>query len=127
MTMKLNRSAYEQLVREDIEWLEKQPRTLEREHILAIVKDSSLLYYDAEELALEVCVVDNTLKPNPNWSRVRALASKILKWTDVEPPEVVRLTVRCTCGATDALSDLHDPQCVLAQANQVPFKIHFDP
>lgn len=32
MTMKLNRPAYDKLVEEDLEWLEKQPRTLERPH-----------------------------------------------------------------------------------------------
>lgn len=38
MTSELNRSAYEQLVREDLEWLRSQPRTLEREHIEMIVR-----------------------------------------------------------------------------------------
>lgn len=33
MTCELNRSAYEQLLREDLEWLLNQPRTLERDHI----------------------------------------------------------------------------------------------
>lgn len=224
MTMKLNRSAYEQLVREDIAWLEQQPRTLEREHTIGILKDSPALYYDADELAdtalrivdrdgntvepsgdiadvrrlaaavhartstwrqpahlstpggvdaqhlsdmhemvAQLCeklgskrseapcdiwhlhdlvmdlnnnatelamvatTVDNELKPMLNWTRARELARKILRWTEAAPPEFVQLNFRCTCGAADALSDLHDPQCVLAQARQVPMKIHFKP
>lgn len=40
MSMKLNRAAYQQLVDEDLEWLSKQPRTLEREHVIQIVRQS---------------------------------------------------------------------------------------
>ncbi len=36
----LNRPGYEKLVAEDIEWLEKQPRTLERDHIIVVLKAS---------------------------------------------------------------------------------------
>jgi len=45
MTGKFTRQAYQQLVDEDIAWLKKQPRTLEREHILAIVEQSADMYY----------------------------------------------------------------------------------
>jgi hypothetical protein len=45
MTTKLNRSAYEQLVVEDLEWLDKQPRTLEREHIRVLLEQSADLLY----------------------------------------------------------------------------------
>lgn len=31
-------AAYQQLVHEDIEWLEQQPATLERAHILAVLR-----------------------------------------------------------------------------------------
>lgn len=40
MTMRLNRRAYEELVAQDIAWLEAQPRTLERDHVIDIVKAS---------------------------------------------------------------------------------------
>lgn len=40
MPTKLNRDAYAQLVAEDIAWLRKQPRSLEREHILLILQGS---------------------------------------------------------------------------------------
>jgi hypothetical protein len=41
MSMKLNKPGYEQLINEDIEWLEKKvPRTLERDHIVAVLKAS---------------------------------------------------------------------------------------
>lgn len=38
MSTRLNREAYEKLVKEDIEWLRQQPRTLERDHILVILE-----------------------------------------------------------------------------------------
>lgn len=34
----VNSAAYRQLVDEDLEWLRKQPRTLERDHIEVILK-----------------------------------------------------------------------------------------
>lgn len=40
MPSKMNRKAYEELIQEDLKWLKKQPRTLEREHIIEIVKSS---------------------------------------------------------------------------------------
>ena len=49
MSGRLTRSAYETLIREDLAWLEKQPRTLEREHIALIVKDSVRQEYDERE------------------------------------------------------------------------------
>ena len=41
----LNRAAYERLIAEDIAWLEAQPRTLERDHVVAVLRDSARLYY----------------------------------------------------------------------------------
>ena len=46
----LTKEAYEKLVAEDIEWLDKQPRSLEREHIALILKDSPRLYYEIEPM-----------------------------------------------------------------------------
>lgn len=37
---RMNRTTYEQLISEDLEWLLKQPRSLERDHIEAIVRRS---------------------------------------------------------------------------------------
>jgi hypothetical protein len=45
MPTTLNRSAYEKLVAEDLEWLLKQPRTVERDHIEHILRDSPSKYY----------------------------------------------------------------------------------
>ena len=42
----LTKSAFAQLLREDIDWLNKQPRTLEREHIEQILNSVLELYYD---------------------------------------------------------------------------------
>lgn len=41
----LNRQAFQRLVDEDLEWLLKQPRTLEREHVAEILKAAPELYY----------------------------------------------------------------------------------
>lgn len=42
----LNRRAYQRLIDEDLEWLDKQPRSLEREHIKDIVRLSPSREYD---------------------------------------------------------------------------------
>ena len=42
---RLTRHAYEKMLREDLAWLDKQPRTLERDHIREIVKASPDLEY----------------------------------------------------------------------------------
>lgn len=45
MSLTLNKSAYARLIEEDIEWLLKQPKTLEREHIVAVLKESIDSFY----------------------------------------------------------------------------------
>ena len=45
MPTKMNRKAYEELVREDLEWLRWQIMTLERDHVIAIVEASADLIY----------------------------------------------------------------------------------
>lgn len=54
MGTNMNSDAYRKLIDEDLEWLNKQPRTLEREHIKQIVEDSINLYYPhlVENLAI---------------------------------------------------------------------------
>lgn len=51
MSMRLNKPAYEQLVAEDLEWLSKQPRTLERDHVEVIVRASVDHCYPPEQPA----------------------------------------------------------------------------
>lgn len=53
MSGRLNRGAFEQLIKENLEWLAKQPPTLEREHIRMIVEQSPTAMYgaDAAEMA----------------------------------------------------------------------------
>lgn len=46
MSVMLNRWAYQKLVDENIAWLEAQPRTLERDHVIMIVRASVGSYYD---------------------------------------------------------------------------------
>jgi hypothetical protein len=47
MTMRLNRAAYEKMIAEDIAWLEQQPRTLERDHILVVLQHAVGYEYGA--------------------------------------------------------------------------------
>ncbi len=47
MSTTLNFAAYDKLVKEDIEWLLKNTEpTLERDHIIAVLKESHKYYYD---------------------------------------------------------------------------------
>jgi len=40
MGTKLNRRSYERLINEDIDWVKAQPRTLERDHVIEVLKAS---------------------------------------------------------------------------------------
>ncbi len=46
MSTKLTRAAYEKLITEDLKWLLKQERTLERDHIMDVLMDSPGQLYD---------------------------------------------------------------------------------
>lgn len=48
--MRLNKEGYERLIKEDLAWLMEQPRTLERDHIELIVKQSVDKEYPAKEV-----------------------------------------------------------------------------
>ena len=55
MSSKITKEAYEKLIAEDIEWLEKQPHSLENDHIKAIVRDSVNFYYpEKKEIKIDV-------------------------------------------------------------------------
>lgn len=43
---KLTRKAYEKLIAEDLQWLLKQERSLERDHIMDVLMDSPGHLYD---------------------------------------------------------------------------------
>ena len=50
MGMKVNREAYQKLIDEDIVWLLKQPRSLERDHIVSVLKNSVERIYGKEKM-----------------------------------------------------------------------------
>ena len=50
MGMKVNREAYQKLIDEDIEWLLNQPRSLERDHIVSVLKNSVERIYGKEKM-----------------------------------------------------------------------------
>ena len=45
----LNRKGYEKLITEDLDWLMMQPRSLERDHIIDVLKASVDLLYDPQQ------------------------------------------------------------------------------
>ena len=49
IVMKISRRAYQELIDGDIEWLLRQPRDLERDHIEAVLRKSVELLYGKEE------------------------------------------------------------------------------
>lgn len=56
MTSRLTKHTYERLVEENLQWLREQPRTLEREHVIEIVRASTEHEYSdlfMENLALK--------------------------------------------------------------------------
>ena len=50
MGMMVNREAYQKLIDEDIEWLLKQPRSLERDHIVSVLKNGVERIYGKEKM-----------------------------------------------------------------------------
>jgi hypothetical protein len=65
METKLNKTSYQKLIDEDIIWLLNQPRTLEREHIEAVLKDSVDIWYNKKpKKRLNVKIIEWLMKPN---------------------------------------------------------------
>jgi hypothetical protein len=66
----MNRAGYEQLVAENIEWLLGQPRTLEREHIIEIVRASVAHEYPSTRTCgCQVIVCDECLIESAEYAR----------------------------------------------------------
>lgn len=53
--MYLNRAAFLNLLDQDIEWLLKQPATLEREHIIEVLRMQAKLYVGGGEYKHHIC------------------------------------------------------------------------
>lgn len=55
MTM-MNLKAFEQMIAADLDWLLRQPRSLERDHIRRILEDAAEQYYPSTEIrAVDLC------------------------------------------------------------------------
>lgn len=54
MASKLTKLAFKKLVEEDLEWLAKQPRNLEQQHVECIVRESSYWNYEVMDLLEEI-------------------------------------------------------------------------
>ena len=72
MTSKMNRSSFEELIRENIAWLEKQPRTLERNHIIEILHDAPKHYYECAETKAHAEFLEKTLSLLPGMDNPRS-------------------------------------------------------
>lgn len=48
MSMQICKEAYQKLINEDLQWLLKQPKSLERDHIEAVLRKSVELLYGNE-------------------------------------------------------------------------------
>lgn len=66
MSMKLTKSSYQKLIEEDIEWLKKMPRTLERDHIIMILELSPTREYDDQN---EIIYHRNLLQEKIHWAK----------------------------------------------------------
>lgn len=68
MSGTITRAAYQQLVDEDICWLERQPRTLERDHVIDIVRHSVEVYYgELRDLRAQVAQLESKLAQSTNY------------------------------------------------------------
>lgn len=47
---KMNKASFEKLVEENLAWLQSMPHSVERSHIIMIVKDSPTHYYPEKEM-----------------------------------------------------------------------------
>lgn len=77
---RMNRSTFEGLIKENLEWLAQQLRTLEREHIRVIVEQSPTAFYgaDVEEMAALKARADAAQK------KLEALAEAYSAMADAE-------------------------------------------
>lgn len=74
MTMPLNRAAYRDLIRENLAWLESTPRTLERDHVIAIVKASEAHEYDCSRTLEKLTSTRQKLAESADeWKRKEAV------------------------------------------------------
>ncbi len=55
MSLKMNREAYEKMIDEDIEALNmRMPDSLEKDHIVCVLKDSINTYYEPQKEKVEI-------------------------------------------------------------------------
>lgn len=50
MSCTIDKEAFQNLINGDLEWLMKQPRTLERDHIESLLKQAPMCLYEAYKL-----------------------------------------------------------------------------
>jgi hypothetical protein len=88
MTMRLNKLGYQQLIDEDIAWLEKIPRTLERDHIISVLRASVTHGYPEPHSVLPIDKDDERIVDALVAKRTKSLGTKPLrgfKPSDLKP------------------------------------------
>jgi hypothetical protein len=90
MSMKMNQSAYQKLIDEDLAWLLQKPRTLERDHIAAVLRYSIKMHYPEPPDKAE-----STLPPR-SWRKVCICRTKDLA-NEGDNRRSVCSTPQCTC------------------------------
>ncbi|HYE57386.1 MAG TPA: hypothetical protein VD948_02725 [Rhodothermales bacterium] len=88
--IRLNRPAYEKLIAEDIAWLEKSaPDTLERKHILVVLRASVDLYYGPD--------------PGDACARCRGRGTRTIS-RDYDGDPIIPYEMKCSeCGGSGRL------------------------
>lgn len=64
MSTRISKAAYQRLIDEDLVWLLRQPRTLERNHIEQILRQSVESYYPTGKSNNSVVVISKTPDPS---------------------------------------------------------------
>lgn len=98
MTTKLNRATYAEIIQGDLEWLLKQPRTLERTHIVQIVCASGSHEFDCAERIAKLEAEVSTLVNLRNAAEGRAERCEAALRQCVEALESIRLCDNGTCS-----------------------------
>lgn len=97
MTMKFTRAAYRKIIEEDRAWLLRQPDTLERSHIDAIVVHSEQHEYDTPETIHQLTT---KLKQAREWIE----GAPHLKYCYASVKLADGTYCKCVCGRSRALA-----------------------
>lgn len=91
----MNKQAYQKLIDENVEWLLQQEKTLERDHIISIVKNSVTFYYEGLERQIEFFIANQyqargiglkAKHPHDNWYQHLERCYQEMREFDIDNP-----------------------------------------